>query len=309
MTMLAKRRNASEEMIMTAWVSPGIRLVALVVLLALAGRALASEADWPRMTPSADGVPIAYEVRGTGEPTLVLVHGWSCDARYWRAQLPHLTPHHRVVTLDLAGHGHSGLGREHYDMAAFGEDVKAVVDDLGAERVILAGHSMGGAVSVEAAHLMPERVIGIVGVDTFHDVGMTLTQAQLDDWLAPLQADFPAGASEFVAQMFIEQSDPALRDWVVADMSTAPPRVALGAFEALMTDQVNGDAAQRFAALAVPVVAINADLWPTDIEANRGHLPGFEAVILEESDHFLHMARPEAFNPELMRVITAMMAD
>ena len=41
--------------------------------------------------PSKDGTPISYEIYGNGEPTLVFVHGWSCDARYWRAQLPHFS--------------------------------------------------------------------------------------------------------------------------------------------------------------------------------------------------------------------------
>ncbi|PWV68840.1 alpha/beta fold hydrolase [Halomonas sp. A11-A] len=44
-------------------------------------------------------------------------------------------------------------------------------------------------------------------------------------------------------------------------------------------------------------------LWPTDVDANRQLLPEFEAVIMEEADHFLHMAKPEAFNRELERVI------
>lgn len=281
----------------------GVRYVGLVLLLALANQALAAEVNWPRMTDSADGVPIAYEVQGSGEPTLVFIHGWSSDGRYWRGQLPHFSQNHRVITLDLAGHGHSGLGRDAYTMPAFGEDVKAVMDDLEVERAILIGHSMGGPVSVEAARLMPERVIGIVGVDTFHHLASATSQEQRDQMLEPLQEDFAQAARQFVASMFIESTDSKLRDWVMHDIAAAPPEVAISAMDDLLSRHADGETARHFEELTIQVVAINADLWPTDIEANRQLQPEFRAVIIEESDHFLHMAKPEAFNHELERII------
>nr|WP_198034542.1 alpha/beta hydrolase [Halomonas sp. 1513] len=275
----------------------------LMLLLALAGQALAAEVNWPRMTDSADGVPIAYEVQGSGEPTLVFVHGWSGDGRYWRGQLPHFAQRHRVVTVDLAGHGHSGQGREAYTLPAFGEDVKAVLDDLEVEQAILIGHSMGGPVSVEAARLLPERVIGIIGVDTFHDVAAEIDQEQRDELLEPLQQDFAPAARQFVASMFIDGTDATLRDWVMQDMAAASPEVAMSAMQDMLSRHADGEAARHFAELTIPVAAINADLWPTDIDANRQLLAEFDAVIMEDSDHFLHMAKPAAFNRELERMI------
>ena len=58
-------------------------------VLAAATAAGAAGAGALGVVPSADGTPVAYEVHGNGEPTLILVHGWSCDARYWREQLAH----------------------------------------------------------------------------------------------------------------------------------------------------------------------------------------------------------------------------
>ncbi|MEQ4537791.1 MAG: alpha/beta hydrolase [Billgrantia sp.] len=281
----------------------GMRYLGLTLLLALAGQALAAEVNWPRMTESADGVPIAYEVHGSGEPTLVFIHGWSCDGRYWRGQVPYFSQQHRVVTIDLAGHGHSGLEREDFTMPAFGEDVKAVLEELDVEQALLIGHSMGGTVAVEAARLMPERVIGIVGVDTFHHVAPQMSQSDLEQMLTPMQEDFANAARHFVSTMFIEETNPALPDWIIRDMTAAVPDVALSAFEDMGTRHIDGEAAQHFEELTVPVVAINADLWPTDVEANRQLLPEFDAVIVEGSDHFLHMAKPAEFNRELDRVI------
>ncbi|PTN34438.1 alpha/beta hydrolase [Desulfonatronum sp. SC1] len=283
----------------------GVAIGCFLSLLMLNTQVLA-DSVWPRMVGSADGVPISYEVHGTGEPTLVFVHGWSCDGRYWRMQVPHFSKNHRVVVIDLAGHGHSGLGREDYAMDAFGEDVQAVVEEVGAEQVILVGHSMGGPVSVAAARLMPGRVIGVIGVDIFQDVSHPMTQEEFDSWMGLLQPDFAAGAAQFVRQMFIEKTDPVLRDWVVADMSAAPPKVAVSAMEQMLSDVVSGDALFAFDGLETPIVAINADLWPTNVEANRRHMHSFDAVIIEGTDHFLHMAEPEAFNRKLEGVIAGM---
>src|SRR3954466_8079218 len=114
---------------------------------------------------SADGVPIHYEVQGRGEPALVFVHGWAIDGRYWDAQVPVFARTHRVVTLDLAGHGRSGRERKDWTVAAFGQDVRAVVEALKLPRVVLIGHSMSGNVVLEAAKMMPECVVGIIPVD------------------------------------------------------------------------------------------------------------------------------------------------
>ena len=286
----------------------GHRMFSVIVLVLIFGCVAPVQGGdgWPRMTTSADGVPISYEVFGQGEPTLVFVHGWSCDGRYWRQQVPHFSREHRVIVLDLAGHGHSGVEREEYAMAAFGEDVRAVVEDVGAEEVFLIGHSMGGPVSVAAAHLMPDSVLGIVGVDTFQDVGGGLLSVEeFEAIMSSLREDFRSGARDLVSQMLIEETDVALRDWIISDMSVAPPRVATSAFAELFSD-LPGGSGGAFKGLEVPIVAINADLWPTNVEGNRQHMESFEAVIIEGTDHFLHMAEAEDFNRALERVLAGL---
>ncbi|MBN2128863.1 MAG: alpha/beta fold hydrolase [Sedimentisphaerales bacterium] len=120
---------------------------AVFLILSVASCVAFVQTEWPQVVLSRDGTPVSFEVHGAGEPTLVFVHGWCCDARYWRAQIPHFAKQHRVVTLDLAGHGHSGTARSQYSMQAFGEDVRAVTEAVGADHAILVGHSMGGASS------------------------------------------------------------------------------------------------------------------------------------------------------------------
>lgn len=278
-------------------------LAGCLVLLLLIFGVIRAQAEWPHVVFSKDGTPISYEIQGSGEPTLVFVHGWSCDARYWRAQLPHFSKNHRVVTLDLAGHGHSGMTRTKYTMGAFGEDVRAVTEATGSLNVILIGHSMGGSVIAEAARLMPNRVIGLIGIDTLENIEYPMTREELKKMLAPLEKDFRTGSRQFVQEMISPNTDPQLREWILSDMSSAPSAVALSAMNEMMSQYITGEAAKTFDKIRIPVMTVNGDLWPVNYEANRRHMFSFDAIVLKEADHFLMMDRTEEFNRALERAI------
>jgi pimeloyl-ACP methyl ester carboxylesterase len=280
-----------------------ISLACCLVVLFLTLGAILAQAQWPHVVPSKDGTPISYEIYGAGEPTLVFVHGWSCDARYWRAQLPHFSKDHRVVMLDLAGHGHSGTIRSQYTMRAFGEDVRAVTEATGGRRVILIGHSMGGSVIAEAARLMPKLVIGLIGIDTLENIEYPMTREELKKMIAPLEKDFQTGSRQFVKQMISAHTDPQLREWIVSDISTAPPAVALSAMKEMMLQYITGEAAKIFDEIRIPVITVNGDMWPINYEANRRHMFSFDAIVMKEADHFLMMDRPEEFNHALEKAI------
>jgi pimeloyl-ACP methyl ester carboxylesterase len=278
-------------------------LVTCILLLLLAFGEASAETEWPHIAISKDGTPISYEIFGKGEPTLVFVHGWSCDARYWRAQVPVFSKKHRIVVLDLAGHGHSGMSRTRYTMDSFGEDVRAVTESTGSHRVILIGHSMGGSVIAAAARLMPGRVIGLIGIDTLENIEYPMTREELKKMIAPLEENFRDGSRQFVGEMIASNTDPQLREWILSDMSAAPPSVAISAMNEMMTQYVTGEAAKVFDQIRIPVITVNGDLWPVNYEANRRHMFSFDAIVLKEADHFLMMDRPIDFNKALEKAI------
>ena len=280
-----------------------VRLVICLVVLLLTFRAVRAQAEWPHVVPSKDGTPISYEIYDTGEPTLVFVHGWSCDARYWRAQLQHFSKNHRFVTLDLAGHGHSGMTRSHYTMRAFGEDVQAVTEATDSRKIILVGHSMGGSVIAEAARLMPNRVIGLIGIDTLENIEYPMTREELDQMIAPLKRDFLTGSRQFVKDMISPSTPPLFREWILSDISAAPPAIALSAMNEMMSQYITGEAAKIFEEIRSPVLTVNGDLWPINYEANRRHMFSYDAIVLKGADHFLMMTRTEEFNQALEKAI------
>ncbi len=281
--------------------------ILFVILLFCAGIANA-RTEWPKFVPSKDGTPISFETYGKGEPTLVFVHGWSCDSRYWREQLEFFSKNNRIVLIDLAGHGHSGTNRSKYTMTAFGEDVQSVVEAIGSKNVILIGHSMGGVVIAEAARLMPDRVKGLIGIDTLENVEYPLTKEALEQMLAPFKNDFQTGSRQFVSEMLLPGTDSQLREWILSDMSSAPPSIALSSLTEILTLSVTGQLAKLFDKIKVPVKVINADMWPVNCEANRRHMVSFDATIIKGADHFLMLNKPKEFNPALENTIRSILS-
>jgi len=284
----------------------------LIALVAALGCGPSTQAPAPSPAPPApptgpgtatasDGVPIAYTVAGSGSPALVFIHGWMCDQTYWAAQVDAFAPRCTVVTLDLGGHGRSGMNRPGWPLKAFGGDVAAVVNKLGLDKVILVGHSMGGPVALEAARLMPEKVIGVVGVDTLQDADQKWDPKQMRPFLDAMEKDFPGTCRGFVASMFPKDAEPALLEKVAGGMCSGPPEVGV----ALMRQFIDYDLAAALTAVPpeIPIRCINSTAHPTNVEGNRVYHADFDVVTMDGVGHFLFMEKPQEFNTDLEAVI------
>jgi pimeloyl-ACP methyl ester carboxylesterase len=112
-----------------------------------------------------DGVKLHYEVFGAGSPTLLLLPAWNVvNARFWKAQVPYLARHFRVVTYDGPRNGRSSrpLDPAPYSYEAEGRSAVAVLDDTGTDRSVLVSLSMGADWALWMAARHPERVLGSV---------------------------------------------------------------------------------------------------------------------------------------------------
>jgi len=248
---------------------------------------------------SADSVQIRYDVRGSGKYALVFIHCWSCDRTFWDEQVDEFAGDYKVVTLDLAGHGESGTARQTWSMAAYGADVAAVVNKLHLPNVILIGHSMGGAVMIEAARLLGNRVVALIGVDNLQNLAQELTEEEIAGYLAHFAADFQTATHEFVKTMFPAAADSALVERVSTNMASAPETIALGSFDQLF--HYNFVTALRD--VRVPIRCINSDEYPTDVEANNRVAASFKVELMPGMGHFPHMVAPERFNQLLHKTI------
>lgn len=111
------------------------------------------------------GVRIAFSEQGTGSG-LILAHSFLCSGEMWHPQVDELASSRRVINVDLRGHGRSGPTRTPFDLYDMVADLVTVLDHLGVERAVWGGLSIGGMIALRAALTVPERVSGLVLLDT-----------------------------------------------------------------------------------------------------------------------------------------------
>jgi 3-oxoadipate enol-lactonase len=127
------------------------------------------------------GLPLRYEVAGTGAELVVLTHGFGATAETWRGQVPDLVAAgYRVLTWDLRAHGRSGSPDEPITIATLAEDLTALVRAVGGPAHAL-GHSAGGVVTMRFALDHPELVRSLVLVGTASECN-----AKAHDWYESL---------------------------------------------------------------------------------------------------------------------------
>src|SRR5688572_18623779 len=250
---------------------------------------------------SADGVVIHYREGGAGDTALVFVHGWLGNASWWDLTMQRFAPTHRVVALDLAGHGRSGSNRPEWTVEGFAGDVAAVVRALDLQRAVLVGHSMSGTITVQAARELGERVVLLVPVDTLQDVEWDLPPETWDAFFGGLLVDFPASVEAFFRRMFAPGSPPEVVERVVAEAREAEPASAVAMLQRARAFDLK--AAMR--ALRVPVHAINSEMNPTQLETNRKYVERFEVELLPGVGHWPMLEAPDTFGCALARVLAA----
>ncbi len=108
-----------------------------------------------------EGITVRYSVEGKGKP-VVLLHGYLLSGDAWRPLSDLLTATFRVISMDLPGHGSSGVAGDTHTMEFIAETVMAVMNDAGEKKVLLAGHSMGGYAALAFAEKYPDMLAGYV---------------------------------------------------------------------------------------------------------------------------------------------------
>lgn len=249
--------------------------------------------------PAPDGVKLVYSAAGRGEPALVFIHGGLANRGFYDGQLKAFADRHRVVALDLPGHGDSGSNRKKWGLPEFGADVAAVCAAEKLGKVILIGNSLGGPVAVEAALLLGGQALGVIGIDTFQSLDYALTPEEASQRAKAFLDDYPGAVRQMVAMLFHKDADRALMAETERRMMKTPPQAAYQMFLS-MSGYRPADSARR---LTVPLRAVNGDLYPTDFAGVRKVKRDFEAVIMAHTGHYPMLERPEEFNRNLAEIV------
>jgi pimeloyl-ACP methyl ester carboxylesterase len=245
--------------------------------------------------PTVDGLKIHSSETGSGQKTVMLVHGWTCDATIWAEQAPVLATKYRVLMFDLPGHGRSDLPRDgQFSLDLFARAVEAVRVEAQPDRLLLVGHSMGAPVIIRYAQLYPQHTSGLVFVD---GLAGNLSSSSRGGGLGAKMAG-PEGRKfreSIIRGMFCAATTPAIESKILDMMMSAPEVTAAGAMTATFDGSLQVDI------IDLPVLGIYAE---HSIAARRdyleAHFPKLEYTQIAGGGHFLMLEKSEECNRLLL---------
>ena len=286
----------------------GYRLPATGYRLSLRRRA----AYIPRMPLfGVDGERIGYTIypHRKNAPPLLLFHGFTASAASFAANLPELRKHFTVVTVDLLGHGSSDApsASEAYAPEQAVARVVALMDHLGFEDALLCGHSLGGALAVRVALDHPDRVAGIVVINSNSAAGTAEWRRDVQPGLVEMANRVRGEGTAFLKGTRLYPA----RSRRLPDESR---RLLTEDFDRLTADGIAGtaeglvarvNAFERLPELAVPTLVVAGDRdaefmrnAPALLEALRA--PIVRSVTLADAGHAANLEQPAAFEAALL---------
>jgi pimeloyl-ACP methyl ester carboxylesterase len=261
------------------------------------------------------GVRVCWERYGDGEPTVLLLPAWSIiHSRQWKAQIPYLARHFRVVAFDGRGNGRSDRPSTAaaYDDAEYVADAVAVLDATGTERAVLVGLSRGARWAVELAAARPERALGAVLIDA----AIAFVAPPHPWWTRPFdeELDTDEGWAKFnrhywlrhyrefleffASEVFPEpHSTKQIEDMVGWGLETTAETLVLTQLGAQPASQEEMEAILR--RVRCPVLAVHGDddrLRPLAIGAAVAELTGGTLVAIEGGGHCPQARHPVKVN-------------
>lgn len=243
-------------------------------------------------------VSINYEIQGSQDTCLVFIHGWNLNLRYWDAQVKYFNSRYRILTLDLAGHGNSARDRINWTAESFARDITTILEKESISKAILVGHSsLGGDIALEVAQNVPDRVIGLVGIDCFRDLDFEMTPEYLEEFknhYSAFKRNYE-NMSDEIARQSLRTKDREVISRIVNDYRNADPKIAL----AIYKNVIPKTALEKYKLqkLNIPLVLVGGDYAAYDTLAlNRYATRGYRLYLLEGSGKFPMLEQPDSLN-------------
>jgi pimeloyl-ACP methyl ester carboxylesterase len=214
-----------------------------------------------------NGVRLAHFEAGPANPQtppLVLVNGWTGDHGIFTPQIIHFARSHRVVAVDLRGHGASDAPKQDYTMGGFADDVAWQCTQLGLKKPVIIGHSFGGAVTLELCGRYPKLASGMIMIDSI----VTPSPSVRDDpalhrLLEGIGGpDYSAVSAANAWEIGCDFDDPVRRKaiydkYILPPCKKTPQHVA---YSAIKNAVLNHDPAPAAQACKIPMAYISADV-------------------------------------------------
>jgi len=250
-----------------------------------------------------DGVALCYEEAGEGEPPILLVHGWGCDHTYFAPHLERFAERgHRVVAVDLRGHGESDKPRQRYAIQDFADDLAWTCRRLELAKPVVVGHSMGGIVAFDLAARYPDLSSAVVMLDAaivLPSAARAAIPSLLKELRGPGYREVLRGYA--TRSLFITTDDEGRKERILRSMSSAPQHVVVSALEGLR----DYEPTEAAGGLTVPGVYIAADELQPRSDMARFH-EMFSDILYGKtvgSGHFCQLEVPGQVNAMIERFL------
>jgi len=246
----------------------------------------------------------AYDNFGTGERTVVLVHGLGLNRHSWQWQVPALSQDYRVITFDLHGHGESSIPPETPSLRLFSEQLRELLDHLGISRAAICGFSLGGMIARRFAMDHGDRLWALAILHSAHARDKAAHDA-IQARVVQAASEGPAATVEAALERWFtdgyRRSHPEIMDevrrWILAnhkDVYAPIYQVLVDGVTELVAPQPP---------IAVPALVMTGDEdhgnSPAMSRAIAAEIPGSQLVILPGLRHMALAESPEMFNAKL----------
>jgi pimeloyl-ACP methyl ester carboxylesterase len=144
---------------------------------------------------------IKYQEYGQGK-TIVFLHGFLESSAIWEDFAQELSAKFRIFTIDLPGHGGSGVLAEEHSMELMAEEVKNILEIEGIQKIMLVGHSMGGYVSLAFAEKYPQMVKGLIMFHSQAAADNDETKKNRDRTIGIIENDKTSFIKNFIPELF-----------------------------------------------------------------------------------------------------------
>lgn len=247
-----------------------------------------------------DGLRIAFADLGEGAPAIVLIHGAFGDRSHYASQIAHLAERHRVLALDLRGHGESDVQTDGVCVRDFARDVIGVCRTAGVDHAILCGHSIGGAIALEVAADAPTLVAGVVLLDGAVLFPEPVRTGPLASFTSALDTEGwrEALVAFFGDRMFTRYDSQQLKARIMAQLGNARREMAT----TMMRDLFSSDYADHLSSTDYPLLFIHSRI-PVDLTRLRQLRPDALVGEVVGAGHYAMLEVPNQVNAMLDRFL------
>ena len=273
--------------------------------LVLRSASPAEPAPLQAASPGAERVLQRHHVQtqGSGEPPLLLVHGFGCDQSVWRRVAPTLAPKHRLVLMDLAGYGGSPPAsydfNRHASLAGHAEDLIEVCQAAGVKRPVLVGHSVGAMVALKAAVLRPTLFRALVLVAPSPsliddgDYRGGFQRDEVEQMLAALDNDYLAWAEQMAPLVMGRDNAAPLQQELAQSFCRAHPAIAPHFARTTFLTDCRAD----LPLVRLPTLVLQCSddpLAPRSVgDYTQRQIPESQLRMLQAQGHCPHVSAPE----------------